>query len=291
MRIRFALIGLLACAACSSPNNSGFGDSGLPVDPFVDPNPDGGTFTKNDATVVPSLPSEVFGHSDAVLYRLDPITKAVTAVGDFKNCKSPVFDIALNESGQMYGTTATGLFSIDKKTAACTQIGTGMYPNSLSFVPKGTLDAAEEALVGFEDADYVRINTTTGAKTVVKAGALKEGLISSGDVVSVKGGPTYLTVKATATSGKCSAEDCLVELNPSDGSIKTNLGSLNGFQDVFGLAFWAGAVYGFTKTGDLFEITIGGGTLKTKKIAVPGAPATLKFYGAGSATSAPVGPA
>jgi hypothetical protein len=285
--MRLSLLGLLFCAACSSPNNSGFGDSGTTVDP---PNPDGGSFTKNDATA-PAVPSEVFGHSDVVLYRLDPITKAVQAVGDFKNCKSPVIDIALNDAGQMYGTTTTGLFSIDKKTAACTQIGTGMYPNSLSFVPKGTLDAAEEALVGFEDSDYVRINTTTGAKTIVKAGALKGGLISSGDVVSVKGGPTYLTVKASGASGKCSAEDCLVELNPSDGSIKTNLGSLNGFQDVFGLAFWAGAVYGFTKTGDLFEITIGGGTLKTKKIPVPGAPSTLKFYGAGSATSAPVGPA
>src|SRR5262249_44537358 len=39
--------------------------------------------------------SEVFAHSAATLYKLDPDTKVVTTVGNFSNCDTAVIDIAL----------------------------------------------------------------------------------------------------------------------------------------------------------------------------------------------------
>jgi hypothetical protein len=280
------LLFVCALAACSS-NQNGSGFTG--EDAGVLAPSDAGFGTNSDAKT--GVPEEVFGHSGKTLYRLNPTTKAVTKVADFSGCESDVTDIAVNESGAMFGTSTTALYAIDKNSAACRLIASGTYPNSLSFLPKGTLDANAEALVGFETDDYIRIDTSTGKITTIKTRALKTGLESSGDIVSVKGGPTYLTVKAAAgASGtRCKAEDCLVELDPKTGQIIADYSEI-GYSKVFGLAFWAGGIYGFTLAGTLVEIRVSGTNLITKRIDIPNAPAGLQFYGAGSSTSAPVGP-
>lgn len=224
--------------------------------------------------------AEVFGHSGQVLYRLDPDTKEVTEVGPFAGCTASIIDIALDAESNMYGTAFSSLWSIDRMTAQCTKIADGSYPTSLSFVPAGTLDAAAEALVGFDGSDYVRIDVATGAVTVLAT--LADGLESSGDLVSVIGGETYLTVIGPG----CNAGDCIVRLNPSNGLVLQNYGPLP-YDQVFGLAFWGGRAYGFARSGDLFEIDFAGGVVATTPIPIPGAPPGLEFFGAGSTTSAP----
>ena len=232
----------------------------------------------------PYANAEVFGHSSSTLYRLDPITKAVTTIGQFNGCDD-VIDIAIDKDGQLLATSYTGLHRIDKTSAECTLIATGVYPNSLSFVPVGTLDATVEALVGYENTNYVRINPDNGNITTVNAGAIMGGLISSGDIVSVIDGGTYLTVKGPG----CENTDCLVEVNPATGAIIQNFGDAENDQ-IFGLAFWGGSAYGFTNDGILAEIIFMGNTVTTTPIAVPGAPAGLQFWGAGSSTDVPIAP-
>jgi hypothetical protein len=279
------LLGALgACGASSS--KSGFtsdngGGGGGNEDGGAPAGDGAATFRDDDVVQQPPEPiAEVYGHSADTLYRLDPDTKAVTVVGNFKGCSS-VIDIALDANSKLFGTTFTGLWVIDKSTATCTQIGSGSFPNSLSFVPKGTVDANAEALVGYEDDVYVRMDTTNGNKT--KIGAIGGGFRSSGDIVSVKNGPTYLTVKGPGCN------DCLLEVDPKTGALKKNWGSIQ-HVDVFGLAFWAGTIYGFDNGGELFEVHTTGGTLSTSSIPIPGAPRNLSFWGAGSTTSAPVVP-
>jgi hypothetical protein len=279
---------LLACAACGSASpRSGYEDPPAAQDPGTPapaPGPSGDFNTKNPAppAVNPADINEVYGHSSDTLFALDPVTKAVTEIGKFSNC-GPVIDIALDETSNLFATSYTSLYTVDKKTAVCTEISTGTYPNSLSFVPKGTVDPNVEALVGYEDDSYVRIDTKTGAKSVI--GTLGGGLKSSGDIVSVKGGKTYLTVKST--SGKtCATNDCLVEVDPTSGAMVKNWGSID-HHNVFGLSFWGGKLYGFNDTGELFEVTIGT-SLTTTVIAMPNKPAGLSFWGAGSSTSAPL---
>ncbi len=273
------MLAALHLAACSSSGRgSGFGeeDGGAPGGGDGGPSfgGDGGAREGGLAQV-----AEVYGHSADTLYRLDPDTKAVTTV-PFKGCDT-VVDIALDEASNLFGTSYNSLYRIDRATGACTEISRGSYPNSLSFVPRGTVDANQEALVGYEGDTYVRIDTKTGTKT--KVGTLVGGLTSSGDIVSVKGGPTYLTVKSSG------CDDCLVEVNPANGSLVKNWGSIK-HTDVFGLAFWNGKVYGFDKAGALFEVSLAGGAISVKAIPIPGAPAGLSFFGAGSTTAAPVGP-
>ena len=224
----------------------------------------------------------VYGHSATVLYSVNPTTKAVTTVGTFGGCGDEVIDIALNKTSQMFATSDFGVYTVDTTTAACTLIALGSYPNSLSFVPAGTLDPTAEALVGYNGSTYVQIDTTTGAISTV--GSLGNTYSSSGDIVSVIGGGTYLTV----TGGTdCVSNDCLVEVNPKTGALITNYGSVQ-HSAVYGLAFWAGDVYGFDSAGDLFEVTFpDAGGLAITTIPIPNPPANLSFYGAGSTTSAP----
>ena len=225
--------------------------------------------------------AEVYGHSPDTLYRLDPDTKAVTTVGDFQGC-SGVIDIALDKDSKLLGASFGGLYAIDKGNAHCTLIANGSYPNSLSFVPAGTVDPDKEALVGYLGSTYVRIDPQTGS--VSNIGALSGGYASSGDIVSVKGGKSYLTVNGNGCG------DCIVEVNPSTGDLVKNWGPV-GHGAVYGLAFWAGKAYGFDDAGEIFEIdfAMDGSKVTTSIIPIPGNP-SLQFWGAGSTTSAPVVP-
>lgn len=240
------------------------------------------TFVDGSADVV-SPPSDastmevdfVYAHSPDTLYKVDPVAKTMTTVGPFNGCSS-VIDLAIDQNMNAWVTTFGAVYHLDLKTAVCTLISTGTYPNSLSFVPVGTLDPSVEALVGYFDSTYVRIDPMTGALTTV--GSLTNGYSSSGDIVSVKGGGTFLTVTGNACG------DCLLQVNPKTGAMIQNYGSVN-HGAVFGIAYWAGTIYGFDDAGELFSIGWSGGKLVTTNIpTTPG----LQFWGAGSTTSAPV---
>ena len=272
----FALAFGIGAVACAKSTSGGF-------DPNAAPASDGGSFAREAGSKVdPSGAGEVFGHSENTLYRVDTVSRSVTEVGAFQGC-TYVADIALDESSNIYASTGTELFLIETNTAHCSRIAGGKFPNSLSFVPAGTVESDREALVGFDGADYIKIEPTTGV--VSKIGALGDGLVSSGDIVSAKGGKTFVTVKGPGCA------DCLVEIDPATGKSKQNWGPI-GKTDVFGLAFWAGDLYGFTNTGELILITLDTGKLVMTPIPLSflGANAPKKFWGAGSTTSAPIGP-
>lgn len=223
--------------------------------------------------------AEVFGQSATVLYKLDPTTKVVTTVAPFNGCNGQVIDIALDKDGLMYATTFTGFYKVDKTTAVCTHIADGGYPNSLSFVPQGTVDQNVEALVGYAGSTYVRIDPTTGAVTQI--GAISGGYVSSGDIVSVIGGGTYLTVNGNGCG------DCIIQVDPKTGALKSMIGAL-GHSSVYGLAFWGGAAYGFDASGEIFQIDLTNGM--STVIPIPNGPPGLVWYGAGSTTAAPLKP-
>lgn len=243
--------------------------------------PDAGSpgFSADAGAPTPPPSGEVYGQSSTALYRIDTASRSVSEVGYFAGC-GHVSDIALDETSTIYATNGVELFVVENNTGRCTKVASGTFPNSLSFVPAGTLDA-KETLVGFEGGSYIKIDTTTGATE--KVGDLGGGFESSGDIVSVKDGKTFVTVKGPGCA------DCLVEIDPKTGAMAKNWGPL-GVADAFGLAFWGGDVYAFTDTGEVVLVTFGGDKLETTKLTVPNAPADLSFRGAGSTTSAPVGP-
>ena len=227
---------------------------------------------------------EVYAHSADTLYKLDPLTKQITTVGKMTGCPSVfgIIDIAVDKNNNIVGVSGTALWSIDKNTAACTGIGVAAssFPNSLSYVPEGVLDPSNEVLVGYRGSQYVRIDPSNGQVTVV--GNLGAALISSGDIVSVKDGGTYLTVRGTACT-----HDCLAEIDPKTGKLIKNWGDL-GHDSLYGLAYWGGRAYGFSDGGELLEIKFDSQGVAAVPIPFPSKPPNLQFNGAGSSTVAPV---
>lgn len=274
MRVAWLSLFLWGCAAAgTAPGGSGgalgSGGSGGGFEATGGSSDGGGpTFT------------EVFGHSASYLYKLDPITNAVTEIGRFEGCNY-VVDIAIDRQGRMLASTIGSLWQIDPLTARCTLIAEGNFPNALSFVPVGTVDPDEEALVGYIELHYTRIDTDSGAHSPISP--IAGGYTSSGDIVAVDGGKAYLTVKGNGCS------DCLMEIDPKNGDLLHNYGDL-GYTDVYGLAFWGGAAYGFTHGGELFRIAFDGDSVLTEAIPIPAAPDTLSFAGAGSSTRVPLAP-
>ncbi len=299
-----ALFGLVAACAASGQESSGE-DSGVAsndaapltpdsgaqpkkdaqstVDAYVSPQDDGGTVDAQPADVVDASGPKaiVVGHTPDTLYEFDVSTHNVSLVGPFQGCTqttlTQVIDLAIDAQMNAFATTFDGFYSVDLQTAQCTLIKAGSYPNSLSFVPAGTLDPSVEALVGYNGSTYVRIDTTSGNVTTV--GGLTGGYSSSGDIVSVKNGGTFLTV----TGGNENCGDCLLQVDPKTGNMIQNYGSIN-HGSVFGLAFWAGTAYGFDDSGELFSISWINNKLVTTNIPTTGG---LQFWGAGSTTSAP----
>lgn len=265
---------ILLLAACGASTDDGQIVNG--VDAGIGGTPDAGGSIA-DAHPAASMHA-VYAHSSSTLYRLNPDTLGVEVVGDFSGCSS-VVDIALDKDSNLYGTTFSGLYKIDIGTATCTLISTGSYPNSLSFVPVGVLDANKEVLVAYTGSQYQTIDIETGI--IKNLGTIAGGYASSGDVVSVEEGGTYLTASGP------SCDDCLLEIDPATGGLIKNWGEL-GFSAVFGLAYWGGVAYGFDDTGAAFSIEFGASNVTTTSISIPSAPPGLSFWGAGSTTQAPI---
>ena len=242
----------------------------------------------------PFVDGAVYAHSDKTLYRVDIRKDAttVTRVSAFAGIgkDDSMIDLALNQNSEAYGVTFSELYKVNLTTAACTKVATGSFPNSLSFVPAGTLDPNVEALVGYNGSDYVRI-ALNGTISVVRINALGDGFFSSGDVVAVAG-KAFLTVRAStdctsANCKQCQAQDCIVQINPTTGQVLEFRGGV-GRQNVYGLAFWAGTAYGFSEGGGVFSVDLEAKSLSGVSIAFDSDGKKLSFYGAGSTTSAPV---
>jgi hypothetical protein len=219
----------------------------------------------------------VYGSSYTALWKLDTATQQVSLVAPFSNAEIPLRDIAIDHQGAMVGASATKLYAVDPATAACSLLAQnlGGYPNSLSFVPKGTVDPNAEALVGFAGSTYVRIDLASGAVSAI--GNLGSGYQSSGDLVSIAGGPTLLTVVGNGCG------DCLVEVDPKTGSLVKLIGPL-GFAEVWGLAYTAGKAFGFDGTGHILAIDVA--TAQAALLPFLNEPLNLSFYGGGATTAA-----
>jgi hypothetical protein len=245
----------------------------------------------------------VYAHTAKVLYLFEPYSNDMKKIGNFGclTAQEEMFDLAVDQSGGLFGTvydrdTANttsdwSFVEINLITAACTKIAQGSeaYPNSLTFLPSGTLDPSREALVGYNGNSYMRIDTTTGKPTVI--GTLNtpdagETYSPAGDLVSIIGDKTYITLKNAAAT-----KHFLGEVDPKTGRLIKLIGETN-TPDLFGVGYWGGVVYGFKADGAYFSIDSKTGAA-TKVGQLTGSDAGggtqgIGFYGAGSSTAAPI---
>jgi hypothetical protein len=186
------------------------------------------------------------------------------------------------------GALGGALVTIDAATAHCEILNrSDSLPTSLTYVPVGTLLPDREALVGYASDRYVQIDPATGTMTQIGLlnGAASGGTqwVSSGDVVSIMGGGTYLTV--VPAGGAQPGGDRIVEVNPKTGALVRVIGP-TGSDGVLGLGYWGGVAYGFTLDGRLIQIDLATGV--GTDIPIPNPDPDLAFLGAGTTTIAPI---
>jgi hypothetical protein len=163
---------------------------------------------------VSAAPILYIGDAFGNLGTVDVATGDVSVIG---RMPAVMTDIAFDPNGNLYGITFTGLYSINRTTAAATFIGnTGISSNSLVFDSSGNLYTANNSLYS--------INTTTGSASRIGNGGAAYN--SSGDLAFI-GGELFL-------SSGSGGVDSLVKINTSNGA-GTVVGS-TGFSAVYGLA-------------------------------------------------------
>jgi hypothetical protein len=263
--------------------------------PSDDPLPDGG-----------KPPGQVYAHTADTLYLFEPLSKTLTQLGKF-GCLDEgdrVLDIALDKTSTMYATSDHGFLKVVPialagGTVDCSYIKNdpGAYPNSLGFVPIGTVDPTKEALVGYafdgpDPTKYVRIDLDG---TVTKIGSLNPPdasthYRSSGDVIGLSrflnGNRAFLTV--SPLDGDAAATDSLAEIDPATGTIKQVFAE-TGHTTLYGLGQWAGSGYAFAASGEIVQIDIATGNATTVQVTgFDGG--VVSWYGAGVTTDAPTAP-
>ena len=264
--MRLALT-LVAVAACGSHTNSNV-DGNHSVDGASDTY----VYSGNDGQ------TSIYAHTSSTLYRVDPDSLAITMVGDF-NFTQPfeqMTDLAIDKNGQLVGVSFFSVYTVDPVTAKVTQLSSSLSRsfNGLSFVPADLLGmTGDDVLIGTENTDgnVYSINPMTGATT--QAGSMG-AFVSSGDLVAVEGFGMMQTVKG-------STHDKLARLAPQTFAA-TVIGTDTGFDQIWGLGFWKGTLFGFTNSGQFITIdpSTGVGTL----VAANG-PA---WFGAAVTTVAPI---
>lgn len=287
--MRSAVLAVLALTACGP--SSGGDDDGVPT---PDARVDARTPDAPPGDADEELPSEVYAHAGKTLYVIDTQTLTPTRIGDFTNLATQsMLDLAVDRDGRMIGITRDKIFQVDSATAACTflaDFGAVRGFTSLSFVPANPANPdGPEVLIAANDAGAVyRIDIAGVTATAVEVGSygMQGGtpIGSSGDIVSVRGFGTVATVNVGT------GPDFLARLDPMNGWRATIVGTGTGFDNIFGLGFWEGKLYGFVddgfdaNSGKFIDIspTTGAGTLISQ--------GAVRWFGAGVTTSAPIIP-
>jgi hypothetical protein len=241
--------------------------------------------------------SRVYAHSGSTLFRIDTQNLGTVQIGAMTGLGTQsLTDLAIDKDDHMVGITLDKIYTIDATTGAVTLIKdlsqSAQNLTSLSYVPRDINDPnSEDILVSANSAGAVfQIDPSSGMATQLGSyGTVPGGRVgSSGDIVAVRGLGIYATVDVTADPAHPdpSANDYLAVIDPATWTA-TPLGTGTGFNNIFGLGYWAGKFYGFVddKTAHMGRIIeIDPNTGKGTEILA----GAQEWYGAGVTTAAPI---
>lgn len=309
--VRIALVlGLLLAVAGCSENVRGRGAApGTPMSDLTDAEAetmDAGAMPSEEDAAAPqdSEPSGpaledvlIYAHSADTLFAFSPDTLSVSPIGTFTlpdGSPAPsMLDLAVDRDGVVFTSSYDSLYEVDPETAIATKVGDfdidGQRLYALSFLVPGEYHPTEETLVGAtNEGKFFVINRENAQATLV--GQYPQGWQSSGDIVSVEGLGTFATLKPANDNQSTFAGDVLARmLFAADGSTEAFiLGPIRSvnedFKQLFGLAYWGRALYGFGNKGELIEINPKNGAAQVMQTET----GTEQFWGAGVTTVVPV---
>jgi hypothetical protein len=283
MRILLAISVLVACgpddrdtgaADAPSQGDSGHGGDASPVDN-----------------------SRVYAHSGGMLYRIDSVTLEALPIGPMSGLDpSNLLDLAVDKDDKMVGITADNLYSVNPSTGATTLIAelpaNVKRVTSLSYAPAPNPANPDILVCANNEGDVFQINIpSSGAPTATKIGSYGTApggkVVSSGDLIAVREFGYYATVNVGTNP-----EDVLARLDPVTWKA-TLLPNASGYDNVFGLGFWNGIIYGFVDegcesptcpagTGKMITLDTGTGVGSLSNAG------SIRWFGAGVTTAAPI---
>lgn len=189
--------------------------------------------------VVEPASESIYLHTSSALSTYDVGTGTLTSIGSMG---ASLYDIAIDEWGQLWGIGGSTLYQVDSAT------GTATAYMSLTGGGNGLAVLADGTLIITDGSTLSEVDWSTGVLTTLAT--LSSGY-SSGDVVEWDGS-LYWTV--ALGSG-----DSLFEYDTSTG-VLTNLGS-TGVSGLWGIAAPDGDLLAFSSGGTLFELDIATGAV------------------------------
>jgi len=209
------------------------------------------------------LQGRIYAHTSSQLYTMEvepPYNIAFVGNFSFPNgSNGQVTDVAIDQYGVLYAVTFDDFFVCDPDNAACYYLGDlPESHNALTFVPPGTVDANDDALIGIANSGSWRHLELNGNQVMFNAlGAYGGGYTSSGDSFSIDGVGTYSSV-----NDNNGFTDVIVEVDPLTGMVLNEIATLNPYSDTYGLAGWEGAIFAFDASGDVLLIDPDSGTVE-----------------------------
>ncbi len=265
------------------------------VFPDAPPLPDG-------LKIPPSL--LMYAHSRDSLFSISPGSLKLTVVGKFSFDKSipvteqSVNDIAMTGEGRLFAITKTFIYEVDLSTVKAkkvTQVQASSKPPpmvALTFEKSGMLLGSD--MNGSLHRIYYKSGGGKPMGTVEKLGDYGNGQGSSGDLVAIKDGTIFGVSQKGA--GATDTNNKMIRVRLPGGTVNPNSLALSGcplgHSKVWGLAYWAGTIYGFTrgdnKNGKMISIKPDGGDV-TKTCTVKVVKTfPYEFWGAAVTPLAPI---
>jgi hypothetical protein len=203
---------------------------------------------------VPDEP--VYLHEGGTLYSWSPLEGRLRIVGNFFRENggevegvTDITDIAIDASGHFYGVSYSTVYGINGHTAEVWPIA------SIAFPMFGLTCTYDGRLIGAGDGLF-EIDTVTGAiSTLVPEGQYE----TAGDIVGLPDGLLYWAVREG---------EALVVVDPDSGVVVPR-GEI-GTENIYGLGYAEGSLYGFTEEGQALEISPTTGEVLSEQ-ALPGA--------------------
>jgi hypothetical protein len=197
----------------------------------------------------------VYAHSNTVLYSVDVQAKTLNTVGNFNAPGGDTMtDLAVAPDNTIYVISETAIYTASATDGHVTKLGSlsacGSKGVALTTTPDGKL------WTGDFMGTLCQIDTTQTPPAVLPPISMNSNMALSGDFVAVADGTVFGTAynKADGSGQGTQANNLLVKIDISTGTV-TQIGS-TGYPNLFGVAFAAGQVFGFTHDGTGHVVTI-----------------------------------
>jgi hypothetical protein len=232
----------------------------------------------------------VYAHSDTVLYVVDVQAKTLNTVGPFNAPSNDVItDLAVAPDNTIFVISNTAIYTASPTDGHVTMLGSlaacGSKGVALTTTPDGKL------WTGDFMGTLCQIDTTQNPPAVLPPISMTSGMALSGDFVAVSNGTVFGTAykKTDSANQGTQLDNVLVKLDITTGTV-TQIGP-TGYPKLFGVAFAAGQVFGFTHDGTGHVITVdpstGTGTL-FGTFMDPTSHQGISFAGAGVSSLVPI---